>query len=315
MFAYFYQFCVVVFLLQGVATPFLLLGLGLVWRRQSRRLEALRRELESARGPDVKAERLFELALKRLPKLRPLKCANCAGGVLLREGETLCAYCGARGELPADYGAARSLKSQLRSLLRSAVRHWRVANVLTHPAARWGFFLLIFAEPLVLFPSVLVGSNLYPDAWVDRAFAALGETAGFVVMLAAFLGFIVWMVVFIMLSNLSRTLRAKLPAAPAFGGETRGREAAACQTCGGAVEYDANAFACLCDYCHVTNYRARFARRERARGERQAAETKSALFGAMDIIEDFVGSAFFLLLILAGAAVLLSLFYAVKNLL
>jgi hypothetical protein len=166
----------------------------------------------------------------------------------------------------------------------------------------------------VLFPVVLIGSNLYPEAWVDRVFGALGETVGFLVMLSAFLGFIVWMIVFIMLANLSKTLRAKLPVVPVLGGRARGREASSCQACGGGVEYDAGDFACLCGYCNVENFRVRFARRERAHAEEELTLTKAALFGAVEIIEDYVGSAFFLLAILASACVLLSLFYALKNL-
>jgi hypothetical protein len=288
-------------------------ALGLLWRRQSRRLEALRAELEPARRPGAKADEIFEALLRRLPALRPLKCAGCGGAVLLAGGATRCPYCGAGGDAPADYVAAVSLRSRLKGLLKSALRHWRVANVLTHPVVGRAFFLMIFAEPLVLFPVVLIGSNLYPDAWVDKAFGALGETAGFLVMLAAFLGFIIWMVVFIMLSNLSKTLRHKLPVVPVSAGETRGRATSDCQTCGGAVEYGAGDFACLCGYCHVLNFRVRFARRERRRAADEATLTKSALFGAMEIIEETVGSAFFLLALLSGAAFLLAAFYALKN--
>ena len=314
MFEYFYDLCAVVFLLQGVSIPVLLAVLYLQWRRQSRQLEDLRKESEAEGRKVSKSDALFEALLRRLPKLRPLKCANCGGGALLRARAAFCPYCGTEGELPEDYAEAVSLKARTAGLLRSAVRHWRVANVLTHPFVRWGFFVMIFAEPLVLFPVVLIGSNLYPDAWVDRVFGALGETVGFLVMLAAFLGFIVWMIVFIMLANLSKTLRASLPVVPVLGGRARGREAASCQACGGGIEYDAGGFACLCGYCNVENFRVRFARRERAHAEEELTLTKAALFGAVDIIEDYVGSAFFLLAILAVACVLLSLFYALKNL-
>jgi hypothetical protein len=314
MFAYFYQLCAVVFLLQGVSTPVLLLVLYLRWRKQSRQLEDLRAELEADDGKGVKSDKLFEALLRRLPKLRPLKCVNCGGAVLLGEGATRCPYCETVGDLPENYAEAVSLKARAADLLKSAVRHWRVANVLTHPVVRRVFFFMIFAEPLVLFPVVLIGSNLYPDTWVDRAFGALGETTGFLVMLSAFLGFVVWMIVFIMLTNLSKTLRAKLPVRPVFKRRALGRETASCQSCGGGVEYDAGDFACLCGYCNVENFRVQFARHARAHAEKELALTKSALFGAMEIIEDYVGSAFFLLAILSAACVLLALIAAFKNL-
>lgn len=313
MFAYLYQLCVVIFLLQGVSTPFVLAALGLLTWRQSRRLEALEKMLKRARRDEVKSGDAFERILAGLPKLKPLKCDECAGSVLLRADATLCTYCGTSGDLPEDYAAAVSLKSRLRRLLRSARAHWRVARILTHPVIRWVFILLIFAEPFVLFPAVVIGSSVYRDAWVDRAFGALGESVGFVVMLSAFLGFIVWMVVFILLSGLSKSLRKQLPAVPVFAPETRGRETARCQTCGGGIEYGAGDFACLCDYCNVVNLRVSFARRERAVAGGQLEQTKSLLFDAMRINDEYVGTAFFTLAILVGACLLLTLFYAIKN--
>jgi hypothetical protein len=315
MFAYFYQLCAAVFLLQGVSTPFLVLALGILWRKQTRRLEALGKELGPARGKDLKPDEVFESALERLPKLRPLSCAGCGGSVLLREAETFCPYCGARGDLPEDYAAAVSLRSKVRGLLDSAVRHWRVANVLASRPAGWAFFLLIFIEPLVLFPAVVIGSNVFPDTWLDSALGALGETAAFLVMLAAFFGFIVWMVVFIFLASLGRTLRAKLPAAPAPGRRARGGETSSCRACGGGVEYDAGDLVRLCAYCNVENFRARFARLERARAGRELSMTKETLFGAMEVIEDYVGTAFFVLTILVVASLLLTAYNAFRNLL
>lgn len=315
MLAYLYQVCLIVFLLQGITLPFLPLVSGVLWWRRSRRLELLGKEVERARRKKLKADKGLESMLKGLPVLRPLKCANCGGSLLLLESETLCPYCGTPGVLPKDYGAAVRLKSEVRRLLRSAIRHWRVANVLTHPFVRWGLFLMIFVEPLVLFPAVVIGSNVYPDTGLDRAFGELGMVGGTLLMISSFFGFIIWMVVFILLASLCRSLRRKLPVVPVFEGESRGRTAASCQACGGGIEYEAGAFACLCDYCNVENYRARFVRRARALSEEQRMRTKSVLFGAEEIIEDFVGTLFFTTLILVGAAAVLTAFYALNNLL
>jgi hypothetical protein len=54
---------------------------------------------------------------------------------------------------------------------------------------------------------------------------------------------------------------------------------------------------------------------KRARSEEQKTRTKSLLFGAMEILEDFGGTFFFVSAILVGASMLLTIFYAVKNLL
>jgi Zn finger protein HypA/HybF involved in hydrogenase expression len=242
-------------------------------------------------------------------------CGNCGGSVLLKEDATVCPYCGTRGELPEDYAATGSLRAEIKRLLKSAVRHWRAANVLTLPIVGWFFFLMIFVEPFVLFPVALIGSNLYGDTWFDKAFVSIGESASFLVVLCAFFGFVVWMIVFIFLSNLSKSLRRKLPAVPVFDEKTRGREAASCQACGGAVEHDKGDFACICDYCNVENFRVQFVKRERVRAEKQKAETKSVLFGAMYILDDFVGTFFVLLIFLVGCPMLFGIFYAIKSLL
>jgi hypothetical protein len=132
-------------------------------------------------------------------------------------------------------------------------------------------------------------------------------------MLLASLGFILWMIVLISLTHPSKSLRMKLPVVPVLEGQTRGSEVSNCQACGGGIEYDAGDFACLCSYCNVENFRVRFARRERMHTERQAAQMQSVLFGAVEIIEDYIGTLFFVLIILAGASLLLTIFYAIKN--
>jgi Zn finger protein HypA/HybF involved in hydrogenase expression len=293
----------------------LLIISGVLWWKQSQRLEKLKKELDGAGGKKNKSGGLAELILEGLPKLKPLNCGNCGGNVLLKEAETVCPYCEARGELPEDYAAASSLKTEVKRLLKSAVRNWRAANVLTLPLVGWFFFLMIFVEPLVLFPTALIGSNLYSDTWFDRAFVSLGETVSFLVVLCAFFGFVVWMIVFIFLSNLSKSLRKKLPVVPVFDVKTRGTEAASCQACGGGVEYDKGDFACICSYCNVENFRVQFVKRERVRAEKRKTETKSVLFGAMEILDDFVGTFFFLLIFLVGCPILFGIFYALKSLL
>ena len=313
MFYYFYQVCVAVFLAQGVSIPLLLALSGWFWWRQNRRLESLRAELEVSTPKGFKPHDIPELILKSLPVLKPLKCANCGGNVLLRESETFCPYCETRAGAPEDYAATSALKAEVRKLYASAVRHWRVANLLTFRPARWFFLSMIFAEPFVIFPAVLIGSNLFRDTPADRALESMGETASFLVMLAAFLGFILWMIVFICLAALAKSLRKNLPVVPVFEGRALRSETASCETCGGAIEYDAGAFACACPYCNVENFRVRFARRERSISERQKTQTKSALFGAMEVIEEFVATFFFVLLILAFASVLLVIVYAFKN--
>ena len=308
MFSYFYQVCTVIFLLQGLSIPLLLVLFGVLWRNQARQLEFLNAELEQSRQKIRERGKAFELILSRLPKLQPLNCRNCGAGVALRELETFCPHCHTRGELPEDYVAAVSLKSKARALLKSATRHWRVANLLTSPVVGAVFFALIFIEPLVLFPTVLIGSSEFRNTWIDKVLESLGPTASFLLMLVAFLAFIVWMILFIFLAGLSKSLRANLPVVPVFDREEPGAEAASCQACGGGIEYDVNDFVSLCTYCNVENFRVRFARRERARTQSEEMDAGSALFEAMVILEEFVGTFFCVSFILVVACILLTTF-------
>jgi hypothetical protein len=225
----------------------------------------------------------------------------------------MCPYCGQLAELPSDYTATIGLRSEIKSLLRSATLHWRIANVITHPFSTSLFVFLIFFEALVLLPVTLIGSNMYEDTWADKFFESLGESATFVMMLLSLLGLVLWMVVFIILSQLGKNLRRKLPVVPVFDETLTGSETAPCQTCGGRIEYDKGAFASICSYCNVENFRAQFARRERSTVEGQKSETKSVLFGAMTVIEDFVGTFFVVTLILGLACVLLVAAQALSN--
>ncbi|MDI1243376.1 MAG: hypothetical protein PSX80_15800 [bacterium] len=313
MLFYFYHICLAVFLLQGISIPFLVIAAGLAWWKQSARLAQLERGVSAADRKD-KRNGAIESLIERLPNLAPLNCTACGAGVLLHPNETVCPHCGTCGPLPGDYAVAVNLKSQLKGLVKSAVRHWRVANFFTHPVAAWAFFLLIFVEPLIVFPAVVIGSGLYSDTLFDRTLISLGETTAFLIMLSAFLGFVMWMVVFMFLHTLSKSLRRKLPLRPAFETQTISKtETANCRSCGGGIEYDGADFACLCDYCNVENFRVKFAHRERAQAQTHHTAANRLLFGAMEIVEDFTGTFFFVLTILALSSVLLSLFYAAKN--
>src|ERR1051325_3573661 len=156
MFRYFYQVCVALFLAQGVSIPLLLILSGRLWWKQGKRLDGLKSELKDSRPKGAKPPDIPEL-IKSLPALKPLNCANCGGSVVLRETETFCPYCETRAPAPEDYAAAGALKSEVKKIYASAVRNWRAANALTFRPARLFFLLMIFAEPLVIFPAVLVG--------------------------------------------------------------------------------------------------------------------------------------------------------------
>ena len=309
MFRQIYETSLAVFLLQGVSIPILLLVAGTQWFRQMSRLSVVEKAL--ARDRKRHGKTLASL-LDRVPKLRPLNCANCGSPLALERSSTTCTSCRSVSDPPEDYRATLALRRTLARLSTAAIRHWRVARILTSLPVRWFFFLMIFGEPL-LFVVVLIGAGTYRDSWFDPALEAIGEAWGIALMIMAFGGFILWMIVFMFLSSLSKELRRETKAFPNIPRkEIRDPEYSTCQSCGGGIRFSRGSFACLCSYCAVANFRMEHARRERARSEEQQALTRGNLFGAMEVIEEFTGTFFVTMAILSLAFAILVLISAIQ---
>ena len=310
MFRPIYEAAAAIFLLQGVLIPILLVAAGGAWFRQLSRLAAV----EEALAGDRKRQRKFVATLlESVPKLQPLTCTSCGSPMALEEETARCISCGSVAALPDDYRATLALRRTLPRLAAAAIRHWRVARFLTAAPVRWLLRLSIFAEPL-LFMLVLIGSASYDDTFLDRAFERIGEGWSFALMLMAFGGFILWMIVFLFLSSLSKELRRKLAAFPDFRGtEMAQAEFATCRSCGGGISFGPGRLACLCGYCAVANFRAEQARRERTRSEQEQVQAEGSLFGAMEIIEDFTGTFFITMTILSVGFALLVLITAITG--
>ncbi len=312
MFERIYEISTTIFLLQGTLLVPLILWSCYAWYRQMARWSALEKALGADRHEH---KRTLSRLLERLPHLQPLNCANCGGALALETDRMTCTSCRARTQLPEDYTATIILRRRLRRLTRAATRDWRIARLLVSWPVRVFFLLWIFAQP-VMFGIALIGAVEYPASFVDRMLAMLGETWGTVLVALSFVGFIMWMIVSIMLTNLSKELRGRQRDFPALGAlavpVTAGGVAYAnCQSCGGGVRFDARAFACLCNYCGVENYRAAKTARERADAEAKHLDTGTSLFGAMEIIEEFTATFAITMTILGTGFVLLALFQAI----
>ncbi|MGZ8313065.1 MAG: hypothetical protein ACXWUR_13485 [Allosphingosinicella sp.] len=309
MFRQIYETGLAIFLLQGVSIPLLLLVSGTAWFRQMSRLSVVEKALARDRKRHGKT---LASMLDHVPKLRPLNCANCGSPVALEVSSATCTACRSVSDLPEDYRATLKLRRQLTRLATVAIRHWLVARILASAPARWFFFLMIFGEPL-LFVIVLIGSGTYDDTFFDRAFERIGEAWAFALMLMAFAGFILWMIVFIFLTSLAKELRSKVKAFPDFRRkEIRDPEFSTCQSCGGGIRFSSGSFAALCSYCAVANFRAEHARRERAVSEENQVLTRGTLFGAMEVIEGFAGTFFVAMAILSLGFSILILFAAIQ---
>lgn len=286
---YLYQICLVIFLLQGISLPFLLIIFSILRLKQKRfGLESFVDAGLSELKDKAASNKISELILSNTPNLTPLKCANCGTGVLLRETETFCPHCETRSGLPEDYAAAMSLKSENKMLLKRAVRYWRVANIWTSPWLVALFVLLALLEAFILPPAAGYAIEMFPNHWPNTLLTSLGETKSEHLLLFAQFGIIVWTSVYISLAVEGGELRRKLPTVPILDEKVSGSETASCQSCGGAIEYDRDDFASICNYCNVENFRARFTRLKSVLGADKKAEINFALFGAMGVIERYV---------------------------
>ncbi len=287
---YFYQSCVVISLLQGFSLPFLIIIFRSLSLRHRQNRANLKKELNVVRGHKTKSTEISRLIQNNLPKLQPLKCDTCGAGVLLKETETFCPHCETQGILPEDYAMAVSLRLEVKKLFKSAIRNWRVANILTLPFVIGLFISLGVIEPLLaLFLPVIITttSGTLPNTLADTLMASLGTPLDGIVYLFWISGLIIWPLMFLCLAVTGLELRKELPVVPILEEKIRSSETATCHSCGGAIEYDKDDFASICSYCAVENFRVRFTRLKRAETEQQKTRTNFALFGAMKIIENY----------------------------
>ncbi|MCY7347374.1 MAG: hypothetical protein LH614_14285 [Pyrinomonadaceae bacterium] len=328
--AYIYQIFVLIFLLQGFSLPFLMLLFRILQSRQERvglknivfdNVSDLNRQeferLKIVRKDELSSHQISEFVLNSTPHLKPLKCLNCSAGVLLRESETFCPHCSTHGDLPEDYAKAVALKAGNKKLLERAVEHWRAANILTFPRLNVVCIVLAILEPLLLAPVVVNGAYSFPNNSVEGLLAPLGNAAIGGIYSLSMLGVFIWVWIFLGFAFESAELRRKLPIAPILNETISERETTICQSCGGAIEYGGEDFACLCPYCNVENFRVRFTRVKGARHAEQKEQINFVLYGAMEIIEYYVTLFYGLMLVFALVPMLLGaiglLVYALSN--
>ena len=309
MFRLVYEAAAIVFLLQGVLIPLLLVLFGTAWLRQTSRLALMKRLVG---GAGKRKEKRLSALLEAVPKLQPLTCAPCGSPMVLEDKSARCISCDSQAALPEDYRATRNLRRRLPRLAAAAIRHWRVARTLTATPVRWLLWLMILSPPL-LFVIVLIGAGTYRDTFLDRAIDSIGDGWALAITLFALAAFILWMMVFGLLAALSKALRQKLPAFPDLRRTAAEPEFATCRSCGGGIRFGRGRLACLCAYCTVPSFRAEQARRERGRSEDDQARMRWSLFGAMEIIEKFTATIFFAMAILLGTFALFALWSAVAG--
>ena len=302
MFRPIYEIALVIFLLQGLLIPVLLLASGIALSRQLARLSVMERAVDRDRRQRREG---LDALLQSLPKLDPLQCDSCGSPVALEARSARCISCASVSELPADYRATRILRRALARVAAAAIRDWRIARVLASRPVLWLLRIMVVVEPL-LFVLVMIGAATFGDTFVDRAIEELPNELEYGLMTLAICGFIIWTIVFLMLAALAKDVRRKVPPFPdVHPGEVGAAEYAACEGCGGGIAFRPGSFAALCPYCAVATFRPAFARRERERSREQEVSTRASMFGALEIIGDFTAFFFITMAIMSVAFVIL----------
>jgi len=294
---------ILILLFQGLSLPFGVVVVYFICMRQWKRLLLIQRQAQAAARRGA-----FHKATQGLPEFKPLNCSRCGAGLLLEPEALRCPSCGHQCSVPSDYRAALTLKQNLQQLLRSAQGAWRFAWVLTSSPARGLLVLLIVAQAFALVPLALLDFDRRPDTPVFRFLATYPEGPLFFI---GVLGEVTWLIGFCLLIDLSKRMRRGLPVFPALSQELRASETGNCQSCGGAIQYESGDFAAICPYCHVENFRVQSTRTARGGGEEKQARMEFTLFGALNIVNEFLWTIW----IWGAMAVVAALFFAGKELL
>lgn len=185
---------VITLLLQGFLFPLLMLmSFYWMWRAHD----------EKSKTKKKKQIALVKEDVKKLPTLRPLKCASCGAGVPLREGEMKCLNCGAAVALPPHYADIGRLRSEARERLRRAARYLRRAKLFSSNAVRRTLFLLalwLFVTPFFLI--IAGGEFRFYDPFIE----SLGLWFHF-----SFGSLILWIIILCFTAGMMSNVRQDLP--------------------------------------------------------------------------------------------------------
>jgi uncharacterized Zn finger protein (UPF0148 family) len=206
------------------------------------------------------------------PRLRPLNCQQCGGGLplLLDQPHLVCPSCGTQNQVPDDHQRIFPARHEQLRRLQTAERYWWRTRFLTSGWVRWGCWLaalwLLAQIGLVQYlaeqPPVLDFGLELPEnhTGVDLLLATSG--LGYLVT--------VFVLFFIPVGLQPRLRKVALPAA----NHRPPPETSNCPQCGGGIGYSAGAWATVCGYCGIETVRAKLAQetRQQAQQARQSAQ-------------------------------------------
>ncbi|MCU0448741.1 MAG: hypothetical protein MUC97_02700 [Bernardetiaceae bacterium] len=200
-------------------------------------------------------------AAEEPPRLQPLNCPQCGGGLALAQTAMRCTSCGTDQPVPAAYGQLFTTRRQLLVELQAAERFWHQAQFWVLRPVQWG----LWAAWAWLW--LWAGLALTADAWQtaeqqaqEATFARwLGDHPVVTEALTwgGGLAFLVWLFALPLAAGLWQPqLRKALPTTDQPS-QPLPAEATNCPQCGGGIEYAPEALATLCGYCGTETFRAK----------------------------------------------------------
>ncbi len=284
------QLLMTIFFVQGIIVPIALLLLSIIYFFQNQQFK----KLHSIAMKSKPKERYTKRLLENLPVLQPLKCQNCAAGVVLGKTKMYCPHCRSQSSLPSDYVTAMELKLEVKKSFKKAMAALKTAKHLTHPLVYELFTLLGFIQlgmVWFLFQAVnIIGQEGF---WltpylnqVAQQFGFSKENIGYFVFTFSVSSFIVCLSLIGITWGLAiciASLRQEIPELPSVSFSRSEQMFDQCRACGGGVVFSSNNFACICSYCNTENYRAQFTQNEHTRQASNLQTNSAFLFEALHI--------------------------------
>ncbi len=204
-----------------------------------------------------------------LPRLAPLKCDNCGGGIPLKLENMHCPYCGTPARTPDDYKETLTARAEAAAALQRAVAQWRRASFFTATPVRWFFWAIGFAWLAVTGVGAFneFGRSLFSGHgfWFISALLGAVGLPFFSLSYASYL----------------EDVRKRLPVIPEIGKNVGTAEVADCFSCGATIAYEAGQLVTSCGYCGGEIYRVALARRTREAATEEKERASLSLYTAM----------------------------------
>ncbi|MBA3663451.1 MAG: hypothetical protein H0W61_04485 [Bacteroidetes bacterium] len=295
------------FIVQGFAFPLLLIVTcyAIYWGLTNKSRAKLKNE--NGRNPAI-------INFNEAEVLKPLKCTNCGGVLLINSAKNECLHCGCKQSVPIHYLEIFEFREEAGKKIQLANKYWKKVNYITSPLNRFLLLVLVFWFVISFIILIVTDSkdtttNTPSYNWYMVHFGAISIGTLFF-----------WIIVFLTIRGMiGNKLRKFLPELQSSSSVLSTKETVACSQCAAPILFNKNDVGCVCSYCGVETYRVIFAKRMRDSENRNRENAKFSLIEAMRLFEeakeDVIGGAIILpAILIVIPSVLILAFYILPKL-